>query len=54
VELIDGAIVEMTAIGNPHASGARRLDGGLNVAWGGGQAERPRQKSASSHNRCGL
>jgi Uma2 family endonuclease len=34
VELIDGEIVEMTAIGNPHASGVRRLDDLLSTALG--------------------
>jgi Uma2 family endonuclease len=34
VELVDGEIVEMTAIGNPHASGVRRLDDLLSTALG--------------------
>ncbi|HEX3530115.1 MAG TPA: Uma2 family endonuclease [Thermoanaerobaculia bacterium] len=34
VELIDGEIVEMTAIGNPHASGVRRLGDFLSTALG--------------------
>jgi Uma2 family endonuclease len=34
VELIDGEIVEMTAIGNPHASGVRRVADLLSTALG--------------------
>ena len=36
VELIDGEIVEMTAIGNPHASGVRRLADHLSTSLGRG------------------